>query len=77
MTITLIALKRLRIFLATAKTESDYALQRWEADYLCGDKGVPYISRPCSKALNYYRSSDGKANYYSKGVDTTGSALFW
>jgi len=63
-------------FLATAKTESDYSLTRWESDYLCGEKGVPYQGKPCQKALNYYRSSDGKANYYSKGVDSTGVPYF-
>ena len=68
--------KEVAYFLATAKTESDYSLQRWEADYLCGEKGVPYKGQPCQKALNYYRSSDGKANYYSKGVDSTGVPYF-
>ena len=42
--------------LATAKTESDYSLQRWEADYVCGDAGVPYKDKPCQKAINYYQS---------------------
>tara|TARA_R110000851_G_scaffold261458_4_gene414004 strand:+ start:564 stop:1280 length:717 start_codon:yes stop_codon:yes gene_type:complete len=68
--------KEASYFLATAKTESDYSLQRWESDYLCGEKGVPYQGKPCQKALNYYRSSDGKANYYSKGVDSTGVPYF-
>ena len=69
-------MKEVAYFLATAKVESDYSLQRWEADYLCGAKGVPYQVQPCQKALNYYRSSDGKANYYSKGVDSTGVPYF-
>ena len=43
--------------LATAKVESDYSLQRWESDYLCGAKGVPYKDKPCQKAIDYYRSS--------------------
>lgn len=68
--------KEASYFLATAKTESDYSLQRWESDYLCGEKGVPYNGKPCQKALNYYRSSNGKANYYSKGVDSTGVPYF-
>ena len=68
--------KEVAYFLATAKVESDYSLQRWEADYLCGDKGVPYQGKPCQRALDYYRSSDGKANYYSKGVDSTGVPYF-
>ena len=63
-------------FLATAKAESDYSLQRWEADYLCGEKGQPYDTIPCQKALNYYRSSDGKSNYYTKGVDSYGVPYF-
>ena len=42
--------------LATAKVESDYSLQRWEADYLCGKKGVAYDKKPCQKAINYYRA---------------------
>ena len=46
--------KEASYFLATAKTESDYSLQRWESDYLCGEKGVPYQGKPCQKALNYY-----------------------
>ena len=29
--------------LATAKKESDYNLQRWEADYSCGSYGLPYL----------------------------------
>jgi len=68
--------KEASYFLATAKAESDYSLQRWEADYLCGEKGVPYQGKPCQKALNYYRSSDGKSNYYSRGVDSTGVPYF-
>ena len=37
---------------------------------------MPYKGRPCQDALNYYRSSDGKSNYYSKGVDSTGVPYF-
>ena len=69
-------IKEASYFLATAKAESDYSLQRWEADYLCGEKGVPYQNIPCQKALDYYRSSDGKSNYYSKGVDSNGVPYF-
>ena len=69
--------KEVAYFLATAKSESDYSLQRWEADYLCGEKGVPYHTQPCQKALNYYRSTTGgKSNYYKKGVDSLGVPYF-
>ena len=43
--------KEVAYFLATAKTESDYSLQRYEADYLCGDKGVPYQGKTLSKSI--------------------------
>lgn len=69
-------INELAYLLATAKGESDYLLTRWEADYLCGEKGVPYDKVPCQKALNYYRSSDGKQNYYNKGVDKNGIPYF-
>jgi len=70
-------IKELSYFLATAKAESDYSLTRWEADYLCGEKGEPYQYAPCQKALNYYRSREGgKQNYYSKGVDNKGIPYF-
>tara|TARA_B110000908_G_C10094477_1_gene375628 strand:+ start:92 stop:817 length:726 start_codon:yes stop_codon:yes gene_type:complete len=64
--------------LATAKSESDYQLTRWESDYLCGDKGVPYDTEPCQAALDYYRSTEGggKSNYYNKGVDRFGVPYF-
>tara|TARA_R100001244_G_C5117335_1_gene122643 strand:- start:71 stop:697 length:627 start_codon:yes stop_codon:yes gene_type:complete len=69
--------KEAAYFLATAKSESDYSLSRYEADYLCGEKGVPYVGQPCQRALNYYRSNEGgKSNYYSKGVDSTGTPYF-
>tara|TARA_R110000751_G_scaffold94864_1_gene185206 strand:- start:14484 stop:15206 length:723 start_codon:yes stop_codon:yes gene_type:complete len=68
--------KELSYFLATAKAESDYSLQRWESDYLCGSKGVPYQNQPCDKAVNYYRSSNGKKNYFQLGVDSKGMAYF-
>ena len=66
----------LAYLLGTAKEESDYSLQRWESDYLCGKKGVPYSDKPCDKALNYYRSSSGKKNYYDLGVDKNGLPYF-
>lgn len=69
-------IKEASYLLATAKAESDYSLTRWEADYVCGDIGVPYKDVPCQKALNYYRSSDGKSNYYTKGVDSKGIPYF-
>lgn len=62
--------------LATAKAESDYSLQRWEADYVCGKAGVPYKGQPCQKAIDYYRSSKGKKNYFDLGVDSKGMAYF-
>lgn len=62
--------------LATAKAESDYSLQRWESDYLCGEQGVPYKNKPCEKALNYYRSTAGKKNYYTLGTDKNGLPYF-
>ena len=69
-------IEQVAYFLATAKAESDYSLTRWEADYLCGKKGVPYKDKPCQKAINYYRSSDGKSNYFDNGVDKNGMAYF-
>jgi|TARA_R110000822_G_scaffold47109_3_gene125127 predicted chitinase len=68
--------KEVAYFLATAKSESDYSLQRWEADYLCGEKGIAYKGKPCKKALDYYRSDNGKSNYFKKGVDKNGMAYF-
>lgn len=69
--------KHLAYLLATAKIESDYSLQRWEADYLCGKKGVAYQSKPCQKALDYYSStSGGKQNYYNLGTDDKGLPYF-
>ena len=62
--------------LATAKAESDYSLSRWESDYLCGQKGVPYRNKPCDKALSYYQSSSGKRNYYQMGTDRKGLPYF-
>jgi predicted chitinase len=68
--------KELSYFLATAKAESDYSLQRWESDFLCGSKGVPYDIQPCQKAIDYYRSSSGKKNYFDLGVDSRGIPYF-
>ena len=70
------SIEQVAYFLATAKVESDYSLQRWEADYVCGDAGVPYKDKPCDKAIRYYRSSDGKRNYYDMGVDSSGMPYF-
>jgi len=69
-------IKHLAYLLATAKAESDYSLQRWEADYVCGDAGVPYRNQPCQRAIDYYRSSDGKKNYFTLGTDKNGMAYF-
>jgi predicted chitinase len=69
--------KQLAYLLATARKESDYSLQRWEADYLCGKQGVAYQDKPCQKALDYYRStSGGKKNYYTLGTDDKGLPYF-
>jgi hypothetical protein len=63
--------------LATAYAESGYSLQRWEADYVCTGAGIPYGSNgPCQKALNYFRSSKGKKNYYDLGIDSKGFPYF-
>ena len=62
--------------LATAKVESDYSLQRWESDFLCGKQGVPYNGQPCQRAINYYRSTNGKRNYFDLGTDKNGMAYF-
>lgn len=69
-------IKEASYLLATAKVESDYSLQRWEADYLCGMRGIAYDDKPCQRALDYYRSSNGKSNYYAKGVDKKGLPYF-
>ena len=66
----------LAYLLATAKIESDYSLQRWESDYVCGLQGKPYKDKPCQKALNYYRSTDNKKDYYTLGVDSKGLPYF-
>jgi len=56
--------RELAYLLATAKKESDYSLQRWESDYLCGRVGQKYTDKPCSSAINYYCSTQGgKKNY--------------
>jgi hypothetical protein len=63
--------------LATAYAEAGYSLQRWEADYVCSGTGIPYGSNgPCTKALNYYRSSKNKKNYYDLGTDSRGLPYF-
>lgn len=63
--------------LGTAFAESGYSLQRWEADYACKSTGVKYgPNGPCNSALNYYRSSDGKSNYYNLGTDSKGFPYF-
>lgn len=67
----------LAYLLATAKIESDYSLQRWESDYVCGLQGKPYKDKPCDSALNYYRSTKGgKKNYYTLGTDKNGLPYF-
>jgi predicted chitinase len=67
----------LAYLLATAKIESDYSLQRWEADYVCNLQGKAYKNKPCDSALNYYRSTKGgKKNYYTLGTDKNGLPYF-
>lgn len=67
----------LAYLLATAKIESDYSLQRWEADYICNSQGKPYKNKPCNSALSYYRSTKGgKKNYYTLGTDKNGLPYF-
>jgi predicted chitinase len=69
--------KQLAYLLATARKESDYSLQRWESDYLCGKQGVAYQDKPCQKALDYYRSTTGgKKDYYTLGTDDKGLPYF-
>lgn len=69
---------RLAYLLGTAAIESGYSLQRWEADFVCGPKGIPYGPKgPCQSALNYYRSTKGgKLNYYTLGLDSRGFPYF-
>lgn len=63
--------------LGTAFAESGYSLQRWEADFLGKGAGIPYGPEgPPEKALNYYRSSNKKKNYYTLGVDSKGLPYF-
>jgi predicted chitinase len=70
------SIKKGAYLLATAKIEADYSLQRWEADYTCKLQGLPYQDKPCETALNYYRSTDGKKNYYTLGTDSRGLPYF-
>ena len=68
--------EHLAFLLATAKIESDYSLERWESDYLCNSQGKKYVGKPCQRALDYYRSTDGKKNYYTLGTDKNGLPYF-
>ena len=78
--------KEAAYLLATADAESGYSLQRWESDYTCKDsqgksmKGRSYTelpnNQPCQRALDYYRSTNGKSNYYTKGTDKRGLPYF-
>lgn len=71
------SLSDLAYLLATAEVESNYSLQRWEADYLCGEQGYAYQDKPCQKALDYYKSTQGnKQNYYNLGTDKRGLPYF-
>ena len=63
--------------LGTAFAEAGYSLQRWEADFLYKGPGIPYGSDgPPENALNYYKSSKGKKDYYTLGVDSKGFPYF-
>jgi hypothetical protein len=74
--------------LGTAAIESQYSLERWEADFVCPDPngvrpdstGIPYgPSGPCQDALDYYRLEKGKkVNYYKikGGLDPKGRPYF-
>lgn len=61
------SINHLAYLLATSKAESDYSLERWEADYACGDAGVRYKDKPCKSALNYYCSTQGGKQNYCDG----------
>lgn len=67
---------QLAYLLATAKAEADYSLTRWEADYLCNSTGVAYKDKPCQRAIDYYKSTNGKKNYFTLGTDKNGMPYF-
>lgn len=71
-------INHLAYLLATAKEESDYSLERWEADYVCGDAGVKYVDKPCQSAINYYCSTQGGKQNYCLGqqMDKRGLPYF-
>lgn len=70
-------IRKAAYLLGTAYAESGYSLQRWEADYACGPIGVKYgPGGPCQAALNYYKSTKGKKNYYTLGTDSNGMPYF-
>jgi len=61
------SINHLAYLLATAKVESDYSLERWESDYVCGKAGVRYKDRPCDSAIRYYCSTQGGKQDYCTG----------
>jgi predicted chitinase len=61
------SVNHLAYLLATAKVESDYSLERWESDYVCGKIGVKYKDKPCKSAINYYCSTKGGKQNYCDG----------
>jgi hypothetical protein len=70
-------IKEAAYLLGTAAVESNYSLQRWESDYVCKLYGKSYGNKgPCNAALSYYRSTDGKLNYYTLGTDSRGFPYF-
>jgi hypothetical protein len=72
------SINHLAYLLATAKIESDYSLERWESDYVCGKAGVRYRDKPCKSAINYYCSTQGGKQDYCKGkpLDKRGLPYF-
>ena len=43
--------------------------------YVAG-AGIPYRGKPCQRAIDYYRSTKGKKNYFDLGVDKNGMPYF-
>ena len=72
------SVNHLAYLLATAKAESDYSMERWESDFVCGEAGVKYSDKPCQKAINYYCSTQGGKQNYCRGkpVDKIGLPYF-
>lgn len=73
-------MRKAAYLLATSYVESSYSLSRWEADYVCWGQGISYLDKqgkqPCEKAINYYKSTKGKKNYYTLGLDNNNQCYF-